>query len=105
MTRARDLASGQNGVRPYAMAAGIASLPSLAAGASSGVTVTFPVNRFTQAPMVTASNTSTDYVTACPNAVSTTSFVFYSRNVYTLAAGASVGNWIAVQMTSGAGNG
>ena len=46
MTKARDLASGQNGIRPFAMASGIA------AHSSGTVTITYPVGRFTQTPQL-----------------------------------------------------
>jgi len=98
MTRARDLASGLAGVRPFAMAAGRAT------GLTNAnyTTITFPAGRFTFAPMVTATGDSLG-----------TAAAFYTTSVTTssfgLASSAGTTNvnayWIAVQMTSGAGAG
>lgn len=106
MTKARDLASGLNGVRPFAMAAG-----STTTSASTGtVTVTFPANRFTQPPIVTASSISGGVWAIYTEIISTPSAT--SFNVAVNADGAAYPqlvarnlHWHAIQMTSGSANG
>jgi hypothetical protein len=98
MTRARDLASGINGVRPFAMAAGVNALTSVTA-------ITLPAGRFTQAPLVTATavfgGASSGSYYANVLSTSTTSISLYVvRNDGTLINGDV--QWHAIQMTSGA---
>lgn len=97
MTRARDLASGLAGVRPFAMAAGINSC-----GANASVTITYPAGRFTQTPMLSTS--AVDVGTYTVNELvlgrtGTTSFLAYSYS-----SNCNI-SWVAIQMTSGAANG
>jgi hypothetical protein len=94
MSKARDLASGQNGVRPFATSSGLS-----ASIASSG-TITFPVGRFTVAPNVVGMllSSTSGGTSVATGAVTTSSFSAYvwsgttaaTRQVY----------WIATQMTS-----
>lgn len=103
MTRARDLASGLAGVRPFAMASG-----SSAGGNNANVVITFPVNRFTQTPNIAILPTS---IGALVNPVA----VYYSAKsassmtvqIKTSSDGANIGyfDYIAVQMTSTSGSG
>jgi hypothetical protein len=101
MTRARDLASGFNGIRPFAMAAGGANI------APGGTTVTFPAGRFTQLPQIT---TGLYYETASGAApagfcyvgyaaITTTGMTLFSKS------GTNLGWYMAVQMTSSAAAG
>lgn len=102
MTKARDLASGLNGVRPFAMAAGDGAT----SAASGTATVTFPSGRFTQTPIVTATSTSSAFAlfaeaynastTSVTVAVETSSGPNLSSRAF---------SWTAVQMTSGSGAG
>jgi hypothetical protein len=98
MTRARDLASGLAGVRPFATAAGTTTA---IVAANTYYTITLPSGRFTQAPIVTAtSNNPTTYgqtiVVAPP---STTSFLIASN------AASNSTAWVATQMNSGSASG
>lgn len=100
MTKARDLASGQNGVRPFATAAGFLSMPT-----STG-TITFPSGRFTATPIITigmATGTLGRGVTI--TASSSTSFTVSGFVTTTGAATTTSFNWTAIQMTSGAASG
>lgn len=77
MSKARDLASGQNGIRPFAMAGNYGVTPS-----GTTATVTFPVGRFTQIPGVTT-GANTAAIAPSPlliTAISTTSFNIGSYN-------------------------
>ena len=103
MTRARDLASGINGVRPFAMASGTVT------SANSGlVTVTLPVGRFTVAPLVVASVISGEMI-AVVVSPSTSGFTinafanFYGQ-VQVRYNGFPI-HYQAIQMTSGAASG
>jgi hypothetical protein len=77
----------------------------------SGVlTVTFPASRFTQAPLIVATVSSTSgslYATTLAHAsVTTTGATIFSGNSTNAAVRASVPlNWLALQMTSAASNG
>jgi hypothetical protein len=101
MTRARDLASGLAGIRPFAMAAGNANIT------TSGTTVTFPVGRFTQLPQITTGLYYESGSGAAPagfchvgyNTISTTGITLFSKS------GTNLGWWMAVQMTSSSGAG
>ena len=103
MTRARDLASGLNGVRPFAIASG-----NLNSTSSGLVTVTFPAGRFTQAPRVVASVSNAEAFAF----IASTSTSSFNTNAFGNFYG-QVGNWIspvginyiAIQMTSGAASG
>lgn len=110
MTRARDLASGLNGVRPFAMAAGSGTFSITQAPQSgwywTGQTVTFPAGRFTQAPRV-ALSANGPYAVNGPistyaTSPSTTSFTSWAWSTISQSWDY---NWIATQMTSGASNG
>jgi hypothetical protein len=77
----------------------------------SGVlTVTFPASRFSQAPLIVATVSSTSgslYATTLAHAsVTTTGATIFSGNSTNAAVRASVPlNWLAIQMTSAASNG
>jgi hypothetical protein len=103
MTRARDLASGLAGVRPFAMASGTVT------SANSGlVTVTFPASRFTVTPLVVASVHAGELI-AATGSISTSSFTinafanFYGQ-VNVRFNGFPI-HYQAIQMTSGAASG
>lgn len=90
--------AGSNGV-PFRMAAGTATT-----GSNISVTVTLPSNRFTQTPIVTATVNDAAYASVMIiYSTSTTSFIMQGFNGS--AYSAIRGNWIAIQMTSGAGAG
>ena len=101
MTRARDLASSINDVKPFATAAGANYLTSVTA-------ITLPSGRFTQAPLVTATalfgGSSGNSFYANVLATSTTSISLYVvRNDGVLLSGDV--QWHAIQMTSGSASG
>lgn len=97
MTKARDLASGLNGVRPFATAAGKVTV-----NGGTQTTVTYPAGRFTQQPIVNYSNMNVYGNGSAPVGYvnGTTSFTVAFGS-----AGSSDIGWIAVQMTSGAAGG
>lgn len=105
MTKARDLASGQNGIRPFAMASGVA------ASVANGGTITFPVGRFTQTPSITVTNTDLGggwFWLHSVRSQSTSAFtvgVMYRETGGSFATGSTSINWQAIQMTSGAASG
>lgn len=109
MSKARDLASGDNGVRPYATAAGSGAV-SLSAASNGSTSITFPASRFTQTPMVSATIVSAaggsqKFVPRLIS-VSTSGGTFYIYTGDSTTATASVNvHWIAVQMTSSSGAG
>lgn len=106
MTRARDLASGFNGVRPFATAAGSTSVVALSAGASSGpITVTYPASRFSVGPVVAVINVSSDQTGIAALSSSATGFTLYVRNLSSLASGDMIIRWTATQMTPTSGEG
>lgn len=89
-------------LQPYSSAAGTVNITSPNA-ASASATVTFPVGRFTQTPIVTCSTTSSSAYTLLSNAsaVTTTGFTYIMRHVDNTAwSGPYPGNWMAIQMTS-----
>lgn len=95
MSRARDLASGQNGVRPYATAAGLTT--SITGNAS----VTFPVGRFSQIPTVaiTVQSTASTGTSATTATVTTSGFNAY---IWVGSAASTTGRqcyWFAAQQT------
>lgn len=95
MTRARDLASGQNGIRPFAMSSGLT--PSITGSAS----VTFPVGRFTQPPSVVISvaSTATTGTSATVASSSTSGFTAY---IWAGGVASTTGRqcwWTAIQQT------
>jgi len=110
MTRARDLASGLAGVRPFATAAGTWSGTKATYSATWGVTwyvgsvaITFPAGRFTQAPMVMCSGNGGSGVEGVPHVawvsgVSTSGFQSYVADSY--GAFGCTYRWVATQMTS-----
>jgi hypothetical protein len=109
MTRARDLASGLAGVRPFATASGTVNVTQ-SFGPSNGfyyglATVTFPVGRFSQVPVVTIGSTVGNVLTtgSIGTPPSTTSVTVYA--VGSVVSQVSSIQWMAVQMTptSGAG--
>jgi hypothetical protein len=110
MSKARDLASGQNGVRPFAMAANTLTM-SIVSAANTNASVTFPSGRFTEAPVVTtvmanAPGGSQKLVARAINTSSTgtTVFVYSGDSTATNASNFEI-DWIAVQMTSTSGAG
>ena len=92
MTRARDLASGLNGVRPFIMAAGAASV-----GSNAPVAVTFPASRFSVAPIV---NLTGDGGWAWIGTPTSTGFVAYQTQSWGGSSIAGTMRWTAIQMTS-----
>jgi hypothetical protein len=105
MTRARDLASGLSGVRPFALASGIGTTDG-----SGLLTVTFPASRFTVAPVLTATvaslSGSIPATTLAHGSVTASSATIFSSNSTSGATRTSVPvNWQAVQMTSGSASG
>jgi hypothetical protein len=105
MTRARDLASGNAGVRPFATASGTVAVTT--SGGAGGTTVTFPASRFTQTPIVTVGTDSPAFYDpfGMVTSLSSSSFIFRSRQTQTTAGATVAGYWIAIQMTSGAASG
>lgn len=105
MTRARDLASGLNGIRPFATASGVAT------HSTGTVTITYPVGRFTQTPQLLGicdGGGSAQFNRIVLNWFGNTSSsgVFIVR--LTDGSVPSVGFnvlWTAVQMTSGSASG
>ena len=91
---------------PWAMAAGVANLPAIAAGQTGSTTVTLPSGRFSQAPLITMTpRTSVPHQRASGDfARSATSFSIIQHNGAGSAGFAGV-NWIAVQMSSGNSSG
>lgn len=91
---------------PFAQAAGVIAAASVGSGATRNVTVTFPVGRFTQPPVVTPGPTA-------PGAIDRwTSLLEVTKDSCAIAIGNSwsaaidIGaHWHAVQMTSGSGSG
>jgi hypothetical protein len=110
MSKARDLASGDNGVRPYATSAGTWTGTKATYSAVWGVrwyvgqvSITFPAGRFTQAPMVMCSGMGGSGVESVPHVawlsgVTTSGFASYVADSYG-AFGATY-RWVATQMTS-----
>lgn len=85
-------------------AAGTVTVPVLAAGATTTVTITFPASRFTVAPILTM-NTGDGHVTVGPSTITATSATVTICNYTTAASVAATGQWQAVQMTSAAAAG
>ena len=79
---------------PYAFSAGVCS------GSQAGVSVTFPVSRFSVAPILTTVRQIARGGFNSSNGVTSSGFTSYSYDY--LGAGNSVGDihWIAIQMTS-----
>lgn len=105
MTRARDLASGLGGVRPFATASGTGTTDG-----SGLLTITFPASRFTVAPVLTLSIASLSGAipasTLAHASVTASGATVFSSNSTNAATRTSVPvNWIAIQMTSGAASG
>jgi len=86
---------------PFAIAAGIS------AGITGSGTITFPVGRFTQAPMITASVVSTNNTgtSVTFGGTSTTSVNAYIWTGTTASTTSRAINYIAIQMTSAATTG
>lgn len=102
MTRARDLASGQNGIRPFAIAAGFGG------GNNANVVITFPTGRFTQEPRVGIFSSSISALaTPVVPYFSAKSASSMTVQIKTSGDGANIGyfDWVAVQMTSTSGSG
>jgi hypothetical protein len=105
MTKARDLASGLNGVRPFATASGIAN------HSSGTVTITYPVGRFTQTPQLIgtcdgggASQFNRFALVWSGNTSSSGVFIVRLTDSSIPTQAFSV-HWTAIQMTSGAASG
>jgi hypothetical protein len=98
MSKARDLASGQNGVRPYATQSGAVTV-----NATSSASVTFTAGRFSVAPYIltTINGASTTVNAPVSTATPTTSgaTLYNSGNVN------RVVYWTAIQMTPTTANG
>lgn len=96
-TRLDDL---EEKVGPYAMAAGVATFPTTAAGATSSVTVTFPAGRFNVAPVVNvvANSSAPGSRAVGVGARTATSVVLYFTNQGGSGSGLNA-SWYAVQMT------
>ena len=95
MTRARDLASGQNGVRPFATSSGLTPL------ITGNASVTFPAGRFTQSPstVISVASVATTGTSATASSVTSSGF-----NAYVWAGGAASTTgrqcwWTATQQT------
>jgi hypothetical protein len=101
MSKARDLASGQNGVRPYATASGLLTVAATAS--SQSYTVTLPSGRFSVAPIVTLGQNVSRGVTGYINTSSSStsiSLAVYTTTTSGPTTGAGNINWVAIQMTS-----
>lgn len=98
MGKARDLASGQNGVRPFATSAG------LTIGITGNASVTFPVGRFTQIPSVaiTVQTTGANATSATTSSVTTTGFNAWLWIGATASTTSRQCYWLAIQQTSDA---
>lgn len=87
---------------PVAMAAGFASVTTTSASpwSTGTATVTFPVGRFTQAPIVNVSSvhTSSSQIVAQAFTVTTSGFTIRA-SVYSAVVAALATNWTAIQMT------
>jgi hypothetical protein len=97
MTRARDLASGLAGVRPFASATG-------SVGGSGSITVTLPAGRFTVAPIILATPHAVGqnaFAQPITGNTTTTSFSLENLASNTGSAISFTTNWFAIQMTSG----
>jgi len=94
---------GTQGV-PFARAAGTVSIPFRSVDTYITITVTLPVGRFTQAPIVTGTAGS-GRIGVGIYGETTTQFFFEAINVSDGAAGANTGKWVATQMTSGSAAG
>jgi uncharacterized protein (DUF111 family) len=108
MSKARDLASGQNGVRPFATAAGIASIPAPAsANTLTTASVTFPSGRFTETPVVTGviGNAATNQRTFKIDGLSTSGFTAGQWQTTGATMQSTSFYWRATQMTSTSGAG
>ena len=110
MTRARDLASGLAGVRPFAMASGTGTA-SVTQAPQSGwnwgsATVTFPANRFTVTPVISI-NANGPYSVNAPitSYVSTKSASSFNYFMWGTVSQSWDFAWSATQMTSGAASG
>jgi hypothetical protein len=98
MSKARDLASGQNGVRPYAMQSGAVTV-----NATSSASITFTAGRFSVAPHIL---TTINAVSTAVNApVSTATPTTSGATLYNSGSVNRVVYWTAVQMTSTSGAG
>lgn len=96
--------AGQLGV-PFRMSAGSGTSSStIGTGSSETHNITFPVGRFSQAPIVTAISTSVRY-TLSVSSISATGFTLTVRNNTDATGTSYTYYWQAVQMTVGAGNG
>jgi len=107
MSKASDLASGQNGVRPYATQTGSNST-SYSSSTTVTLSVTFASDRFTQAPVV---NATINNQTPAAN-VSVVKAIAPSTSGFTLrwdrpsaGTGTVAAFWVATQMTSTSGVG
>ena len=98
MTRARDLASGLAGVRPFATAAGSA----VPTGGGQYVSITFPSGRFTQAPQVVG---TVDGAGATAAYAMTANITTSGATLQSLSVSGYTIRWIAIQMTSGSASG
>lgn len=95
MSKARDLASGQNGVRPFATASGLTTT------ITGNASVTFPVGRFTQIPSVTVAVASTNNTGTSATTSSTTTSGF-NIFVWSGSTASTTGRqcwWTAIQQT------
>lgn len=105
---ALELATKLDAVVPFAMAAGSATM-TITAASNGSVAVTFPVGRFTVAPIVTCisaggTGSSQFYVAHTNLTTSGMTIQAFQRDNTTATASFTI-HWHAIQMNSGAANG
>jgi hypothetical protein len=92
-------------IQPYSMSAGNATAVGTG-GTTASATVTFPVGRFSQAPIVTTSFTQGSIYFSNANAITSSGFTLILRDRNdTAITGSFTTNWQALQMTSSSGAG
>jgi hypothetical protein len=84
----------------YAVAAGTVSVPVIAAGATTTVTITYPASRFSVAPVLNLVSGEGRVTVGAITANSATSATVTLCNYTAAASVAATGNWQAKQMTS-----
>jgi hypothetical protein len=90
---------------PYAQAQGAATL-NLTTNPTASVTVTLPAGRFTQAPRVQLTPSSSLWMPSLVSAITATSFSVIARNILaTTGTGTSDVHWLATQALSSATDG
>jgi hypothetical protein len=99
------IANKADAALPFAVAAGRLAIAAPAGGAGTSVSVTFPVGRFTQPPIVTASPDSNGYGAPTVANVIATGCTLRYWNPTGVAPTTPFMSWIAVQMLTTAGAG